>query len=72
MPAPRKSATAEQTEVLRERLRSVLEISGYYSHSATAGSERRLRALIKRLNLNHQDAVIWLGILRQILWRLKA
>ncbi|MCC6390088.1 MAG: RNA methyltransferase [Bryobacterales bacterium] len=71
-PALKKSATSEQTEVLRQRLQDALQISGYYDHSATAGSERRLRALVRRMNLNHQDAVIWLGILRQVLWRLKA
>jgi tRNA/rRNA methyltransferase len=71
MPAVKKSATSEQTEMLRQRLEDALKLSGYYDHSATAGSERRLRALVKRMNLNHQDAVVWLGILRQVLWRLK-
>jgi TrmH family RNA methyltransferase len=61
----------EQLEVLRELLAEILTRSGHYDHTAVAGSERRLRALLKRLQLSPQDTVIWLGIFRQILWRLQ-
>lgn len=70
-PLTKKRAAAAQVEILRERLEEALRLSGYYDHTAVAGAERRLRALIKRLNLSQQDAVVWLGILRQILWKLK-
>lgn len=70
-PTPsKKAAGSEQLEVLRERLDEALKISGYYNHTAIAGKENRLRALIKKLNLTPQDATIWLGIMRQILWKL--
>jgi TrmH family RNA methyltransferase len=68
---PKRSAASSQTELLRERLAEVLLISGYYDHTAVEGAERRLRALVKRMNLSQQDTVVWLGIFRQILWKLK-
>ncbi|MBI3680197.1 MAG: TrmJ/YjtD family RNA methyltransferase [Acidobacteria bacterium] len=71
-PPARKPATAEQTEVLRERIEEALKLSGYYDHTAVAGAQRRLRALVKRLNLSRDDAAVWLGILRQIVWKLRS
>lgn len=70
-PATKKAATAGDTEVLVDRLIEVLEISGYMDSTATAGSHRRLRNLLTRLNLNAHDAVVWMGIFRQILWKLQ-
>jgi tRNA C32,U32 (ribose-2'-O)-methylase TrmJ len=32
--------------------------------------EHPLRRLIRRMNLNAHDAEVWLGIVRQILWKL--
>lgn len=69
-PVSRLAAT-EQTEALQTRLDEVLRHCGYYEHTALAGAGRRLRALIKRMRLSERDAVVWLGILRQILWKLK-
>lgn len=66
----KKQADAVLVEELRERLAEALRLSGYYDHTATLGSERRLRELIHRMNLGQKDAVAWLGILRQILWKL--
>lgn len=66
----KRRATSAQTELLRERLGEVLRLSGYYDHTAVEGAERRLRALMKRTNLSQQDAVVWLGVLRQIRWKI--
>jgi len=66
----KRRATSEQTELLRERLAEVLRLAGYYDHTAVEGAERRLRALLKRANLSQQDAVVWLGVLRQIRWKI--
>ncbi|MBI4903494.1 MAG: TrmJ/YjtD family RNA methyltransferase [Acidobacteria bacterium] len=71
-PVVGREATVEQTEALQARLAELLELSGHYDHTAVAGSERRLRALIKRMGLTKQDTVIWLGIYRQILWKIKS
>jgi hypothetical protein len=37
-----------------------------------ADVEERMRRLVRRLNLPSRDAVVWLGILRQIVWKLKS
>jgi predicted metal-dependent hydrolase len=37
-----------------------------------ADAEERIRRLVRRLNLPARDAVIWLGIMRQILWKMKS
>ncbi|MBI3209585.1 MAG: RNA methyltransferase [Candidatus Solibacter usitatus] len=66
-----KHASSEQVEVLHQRLDDILGRSGYYDHTGVLGSERRLRALLKRMNLSARDAAVWLGIYRQILWKLK-
>lgn len=68
----KKAATAAQTEQLRLRLEEALRISGYYKHTAVAGAERRLRNLILRLQLSQRDATVLLGMMRQIVWKLKA
>jgi tRNA C32,U32 (ribose-2'-O)-methylase TrmJ len=40
-------------------------------HARVEGSTAlKMRRLIRRMNLNAHDAEVWLGILRQILWKL--
>jgi tRNA C32,U32 (ribose-2'-O)-methylase TrmJ len=40
-------------------------------HERVEGStELKLRRLIRRMKLNAHDAEVWLGILRQIRWKL--
>jgi len=53
-------------------LDDVLSRSGYV-HKVTEGStELKLRRLVRRLNLNSHDVKVWLGMVRQILWKLKS
>lgn len=65
-----RAAEVVHIEEIRQRLAEALALSGYYDHTATLGSERRLRELIHRMNLSERDAIVWLGILRQLLWKL--
>jgi tRNA/rRNA methyltransferase len=67
----KKLAASGELEILHERLSEALERSGYYDHTARRGSANRLRALLRRLHLTAHDAEVWLGIFRQVLWRLK-
>lgn len=60
-------APAGMLNELTDRLHEVLALSGYVHSPAT---EDKLRRLVLRLNLRHDDAVMWLGMVRQILWRL--
>ena len=57
-------------ERLTALLEEVLEHSGYV-HAGVEGSTRmKIRRLVRRMDLNAHDAQVWLGMLRQILWKL--
>jgi TrmH family RNA methyltransferase len=66
-PEKRKRARAEDLDRLTARLTEVLALSGYV-HSA--GTEAKIRRLVRRLDLPSHDAEVWLGMLRQIQWKL--
>lgn len=66
-----KPATAEQTERLTALLFEALSASGYIKPRTAASGEEKLRRLVRRLQLPAEDAEIWLGMLRQIAWKLK-
>ena len=66
-PEPRRRAAAADLERLSGLLIGVLEQSGYI-HSE--GTEAKVRRLIRRLNLPAHDAEVWLGMMRQIQWKL--
>ena len=64
-----KSAELERiTTMLLEAMRG----SGYLDRRPIADVEERMRRLVRRLNLPARDAVVWLGILRQIVWKLRS
>jgi TrmH family RNA methyltransferase len=67
-PDQRKPASAEELDRLTTLLTEVLETSGYV-HSE--GSPAKIRRLVRRLNLAGHDAEVWLGMIRQIQWKLK-
>ena len=68
-PERAKRATAGELERITQRLLEVLQKSGYV-HPRTSGStEEKIRRLVRRLHLTARDAEIWLGMLRQILWK---
>lgn len=66
-PEPRAAATAVDLDRLTQRLTEVLNRSGYVHADST---EAKIRRLVRRLALQGHDAEVWLGILRQILWKL--
>ena len=69
-PEVRRRAAAEDLERFTVLLEDVLEQSGYV-HARVAGSTRmKIRRLIRRMDLSEHDAEVWLGMLRQILWKL--
>ena len=63
-------ATAAEVERITEMLLEALRTSGFLGRRRVADADQRIRRLVRRLNLPARDAVIWLGILRQILWKL--
>jgi TrmH family RNA methyltransferase len=68
--ALKPAATAEDLERLTERLEEVLGHAGYV-HGPMEGSTRmKIRRLVRRMDLSAHDAEVWLGMLRQIRWKL--
>lgn len=48
-----------------------LQASGYIKPGTEAASEQNLRRMLRRLNVPAEDAQVWLGMMRQVLWKLK-
>ena len=69
-PEARRPAAAGVVENFTASLLEVLEQSGYVHAHVEASTEMKVRRLVRRLGLSAHDAEIWLGILRQIRWRL--
>jgi TrmH family RNA methyltransferase len=71
-PAPvTKPANAGKVERITALLFQALTASGYVKPRTTASTEEKLRRLVRRLQLREKDAEIWLGMLRQIVWKLR-
>jgi tRNA/rRNA methyltransferase len=69
-PEAKRPASAEEMERVTALFEEVLEHSGYV-HSRVEGSTKmKIRRLIRRMELNSHDAEVWLGMLRQIKWKL--
>lgn len=64
-------APADQQERFTLGLLEILRISGYVHERTAESTELKIRRLIRRLRLPAGDAETWLGVLRQILWRLR-
>ena len=69
-PEARRAASAEDLERITERLTELLEHSGYFHVATDAPSRLKIRRLIRRMDLQAHDAEVWLGMLRQIRWKL--
>ena len=67
-----RRATADELERLTSKLLEAMRDSGYLDRRPIADVEERMRRLVRRLNLPARDAVVWLGILRQIVWKLRS
>lgn len=61
-------ATGEQTEMITSLLLEALNRSGYASSPST---EFKVRRMVRRLEMSQRDAHVWLGMWRQILWKLR-
>ena len=69
-PETKRAARAEDIERITTMLEEVLRHSGYVHERVEGSTELKLRRLIRRMKLNTHDAEVWLGILRQIRWKL--
>lgn len=67
-PAPASAGDLERTTAV---LLDTLHASGYMGEQAGEEKEMAVRRMVRRLNLSAEDATLWLGMLRQILWKLR-
>lgn len=65
------SARSREIERLTQVLLEVLNDSGYIKPRAMA-AEEKLRRLVRRMNVNPNDAEVLLGMMRQIAWKIRA
>ena len=65
------AATAGNTELISELLLEALHKSGYVKPGNDAMCEKKVRSLVLRLDLNALDAKVLLGMVRQIIWKLR-
>jgi tRNA/rRNA methyltransferase len=72
-PEPKAArAAASDLELVAGYLDRALAVSGYTQPRAAASTERKTRALVRRMRLSAKDARVWMGMLRQISWKLTA
>ena len=72
-PTPRESqppAQAEDLERVTQLLAETLTSIGYARRRPAAADPSAVRRMVRRLNLNQSDARRWIGILRQLLWKI--
>jgi TrmH family RNA methyltransferase len=63
-------ATQEELQRITNVLLEALAQSGYSDPRTAAATEEKVRRLVRRLDLSAEDAIVWLGMLRQIFWKL--
>jgi len=63
-------AAAAEVERLTLLFFDVLNTSGYVKPRVAAATKEKLRRMIRRMNLSQADTEVWLGMLRQIEWKL--
>jgi TrmH family RNA methyltransferase len=67
-----KAATAGEAERITAVLLEALRTSGYLAPRAAAATKEKIRRLVRRFELSDEDAKVWLGMLRQIVWKLQS
>ena len=65
-------AAAGEIERITAMLFDALLASGYVKSGASASTHEKVRRVVRRLHLQEGDAEVWLGMLRQIVWKLRS
>ena len=65
-------AAAGEVEQITAQLLEALRESGYVNPVIEGSTEEKVRRLVRRLNITARDAPVILGMLRQILWKLRS
>jgi TrmH family RNA methyltransferase len=74
VPEPTKPrlASAGAVERMTSVLLDALRASDYLNPQSAPLTDAKVRRLVRRLRLQAQDAEVWLGMLRQIVWKLRS
>jgi len=64
------TATAAQLELITTLLTEVMQATEYSRRHAHNFSPAHIRRLVRRIGADSIDAPVWIGILKQILWKL--
>jgi tRNA/rRNA methyltransferase len=64
------AATGVEVERMMVLLMEVLDKAGYMQHHPARCGEADIRRLVVRMGLTGRDAMVWMGMLRQMLWRI--
>ena len=64
-----RPAEAAEAERLLALFREVLEKTGYTRRHPANSDEAQVRRLVLRMGLSADDVPIWMGVLRQMLWK---
>jgi TrmH family RNA methyltransferase len=71
LPKEAEPASSGEVEKITQGLCEALKISGYVKPGNDVVSERKVRRLMLRFNLQAMDAKVLLGMVRQIVWKLR-
>jgi tRNA/rRNA methyltransferase len=69
-PEEKAPARAEDVERIYQMMEEILRHSDYIHDPSSEAMRLKLRRLLNRMELNAQDANLWLGMLRKIKWKL--
>ena len=70
VPEAKQPASATDLERITGLLLKVLAESGYVHARVAESTELKTRRLVRRMGLNAHDSEVWLGMLRQIAWKI--
>ena len=65
-----KPATAGELEQITQMLLKAGRHSGYVKTVVETSTESKVRRMVRRLQITERDVPMWLGIFRQILWKM--
>ena len=65
------AASSGEVERLMALLTEVLETTGYTKRHPANCDEAQIRRLVLRMGVTANDVPVWMGILRQVLWRVR-
>jgi TrmH family RNA methyltransferase len=69
--ATSKAASAGSLERVTQEMLEALRVSGYLRAERSAVADAKVRRMVRRLGLNADDAEVLLGMLKQMLWKMR-